>query len=137
MKPEFNFEIHDKGGEAKRFVWSLKGPSGGVHIWAQFSPDLGGIFGGKCYGGIEVHHKVKPYEHCPDEAPIKDCWLTGCDCWPDGSSLFFDEQLRPLVEDYEDDPERLTATMNAEMLSWYRSHLSRADFPELGAAGAS
>lgn len=128
VKPDFNFAIHEKDGR-KRPVWSLKGPSGGVHIWAQFHKDGERMFGERCYGGVEVHHPRKPYNHSPDDAPIKNCWLTGCDCWPDGSSLYFSERLQPLIEYYEPDWGKLTRTMNSELLSWYSTNLSRDDFP--------
>lgn len=130
MEPKLNFEVHEKEGR-KRFVWSLKGLGGGVHIWAQFLSPGETSFGERFYGGVEVHHMKKPYDDSPDDAPIKDCWLTGCDCWPDGSSLYFSERLQPMIEVYEDEPEKLTSLMNGELLSWYGRHLSRSDFPAM------
>lgn len=126
--PKYGFEIHEKEGRDKRLVWHMAGPSGGIHIWAQAAEFK--YLDERFIGGVEVHYKKKPHEHSPDEPPIKNCWLTGCDCWPDGSSLYFSENIAPMVEAYEDNPESLCDYMNGEMLSWYRSHLSRDDFPE-------
>ncbi len=95
---EYGYDVHDVGTDHVRYVWWLKGPNGATHIWGQKTPKP--MFGENFYGGIEVHYPEKPYDHCPDEAPIKGCWLTGCDCWPDGSSLFFSERLLPFVEDH-------------------------------------
>jgi len=76
------------------------------------------VFGEDFYGGIEVHYPKKPYDFEPDEPPIKDCWLTGCDCWPDGSSLFFSEELLPYVEDHHKGND-CTDIMNNFLLDWY------------------
>lgn len=118
---KYGFEAKDSDTPVKRFIWTLVGDKGGVHIWAQFSSDT--VFGTKCYGGCEVHFKTKPYEFYPDEPQHEKCWLLGGPCWHDGSSLYFDKNIRPMVEAYEDEPERITEFVNAELLSWYRSHL--------------
>ena len=128
---EYGFNVYGEGTKRERWVWWMKGPSGAIHIWAQFmDPDSPPAFGDACFGGVECHYPRKPYEHCPDEAPIKDCWLTGRDCWPDGSSLYFSERLQPLVEAARD-PKSLTEYMNVEMLNWYRRNISRDDCPPL------
>lgn len=133
-KPKFSFQRHYSEGQGDRLIWSLSGPSGGVHIWAQFARD-GEAFCGvdRCYGGIEVHHKKKPYDHAPEYAPVKNCWLTGCDCWPEGSSLYFEEMLQPMIEgvvSQGESPEIISSFMEGEMLDWYRQYLSRGDFKE-------
>lgn len=80
-KLKFDFRRHDSG----RLVWTCVGPEGAYHIWAQIiPPESRSALTDFCYGGIEVHYPSKPYDFSPDEPPIKDCWLTGCDCWPDG-----------------------------------------------------
>lgn len=92
----FNYECHKKGG-LSRHVWSVVGPKGGWHIWSQETPLTSPIWGAT-YGGVEVHHMKRPYGHSPEKAPIKDCWLTGCDCWPDGSSLQYEEFYKEIIE---------------------------------------
>lgn len=120
------FHENDRNG-GRWVAWSLVGDKGAVHAWAQFAPDaVRAITHERTYGGIECHFKSKPYEHYPTEAPIKDCWLTGCDCWADGSSLAYDK-LRPLVEDYADDIRKVDEFVYAELESWYRSHFGKEE----------
>jgi len=116
---EYGYQVHDRDEGNVAYVWWVKGPSGAVHIWGQKTPKP--MFGEDFYGGIELHHKVKPYEHMPDEAPIKDCWLTGCDCWPDGSSLFFSERLLPHVEDHHRGYDA-TSIMESYLFSLYSDY---------------
>lgn len=123
---DYKFEIHKKDGKQKRFVWSLKGPSGGVHVWAQFHENPTS-WGEKCYGGCEVHYPYSPYEHSGNEPHHEKCWLLNGPCWHDGSSLYFSENIQPMVESYEDEPEKITEYVNGELLSWYESHLSKHD----------
>ena len=118
---EYGFE---RNGDIprQRVIWWLKGEHGGCHIWAQFTvpnelnPD-------GFYGGIEVHHPTKVYEFLPDEAPIEECWLTGKPCWPDGSSLQFEERIKPMIRTALSDLRILDNFMNAEMLSFYRHNV--------------
>jgi hypothetical protein len=117
----FGYQVHNKDTDKVRYVWWLKGPKGAIHIWGQylkedsFGPD-------RFYGGIEVHYSSKPYDFAPDEAPIKDCWLTGCDCWPDGSSLFFEEHLKDDVL-YHHKGHNVDNYMNLHLEDWYNSKL--------------
>lgn len=77
-------------------TWWIKGPSGGVHVWARKAPLAG--FPTEWIGGVEVHHA-----HCPDNsgwfnqnAPSQsNCWLLNAPCWHDGSSLYFSERIAP------------------------------------------
>lgn len=122
---KYAFEKKDADKTERCFTWSLVGSDGGVHIWAQFMPEKSLILGERLYGGVEVHYRKKPYDHMPDNPIHEKCWLLNGPCWHDGSSLYFSEKLQPLIDDYFDDPERLTETMNAELLSWYKSHLNQ------------
>lgn len=120
---EYDFSETNENNR-KRWTWSLVGEHGGVHIWAQFCEASESAFGEKCYGGVEVHYRKPPYEHSEGTPHHEYCWLLEGPCWHDGSSLYFSEQLQPIIE-MTDRPERLTNYMNAELLSWYRSHLSK------------
>lgn len=113
----FNFSRHDNG----RLVWTCVGPKGAYHIWAQIvPPENQSALIDFCYGGVEVHYPSKPYDFSPDDPPIKNCWLTGCDCWPDGSSLQFEEQIKPMIEPVLDRPEVLNEFMYSEMAARYK-----------------
>lgn len=108
--------------ENGRFTWAIVGPAGAFHIWAQLvDKETASILHDTMYGGIEVHYKKKPYDFSPDEAPIKNCWLTGCDCWPDGSSLQFEEQIKPIIEHGIDNPEQFNDFMFCELRARYKS----------------
>ena len=122
---QFNFTVENEGEPRKRFVWSCKGEKGGVHIWAQFTEEP--ICGEKCYGGIEVHYPFKPYDFAPDEPHHDKCWLLDGPCWHDGSSLYFSERIQPMVESYEDEPEKIIEFINAELHDWYVSKLDLSE----------
>ena len=125
---DYDFQIHGAETPNRRFVWSLRGEKGGVHIWAQFAdPKVESLIGGRFYGGVELHYPHPPYDFSPEEPPVSDCWLLHGDCWPDGSSLYFSEHIAPMIRMSEDDPARITEWINAELLDWYRSHLEKEE----------
>lgn len=118
MELEYKFEIKDADTPNKRFTWSGVGEHGAVHVWAQFMEKPS--FGEKCYGGIEVHSKTPLYGE--NDPPSHDnCWLLNGPCWHDGSSLWFSENIQPMIESYEDDPEKLSPMIDSEIFSWYKS----------------
>lgn len=89
--------------------WALRGPEGGVHIWRRPSPDFGH------YGGIEIHSKKQLYDFDP-KPTHENCWLLGCPCYHDGSSLYFETNIKPLLELRADN---LTAMMRSILVDWY------------------
>jgi hypothetical protein len=92
-------EVHNPDTEIARYVWAVKGPRGGVHVWAQrVSEKAAQISGTRYYGGIEVH-RATPAEYDDPAKPSHDeCWLIGKPCWHDGSSLQFSEQVLPMID---------------------------------------
>ena len=72
-----------------RTDWAVIGPLGAVHFW-KFNnyPQL---------GGVEEHRKA-PADYQNGQPPShEDCFLLGCPCWHDGSSLYADTFF-PILE---------------------------------------
>lgn len=79
---------------SERHNWSLIGPKGALHFHASSTPN----YGTSC--GLEYHH-TDGETYRPDAAPDHiDCPLTGGRCWHDGTSLYANEHLWPLIEGY-------------------------------------
>ena len=47
--------------------------------------------------GLEMHYKIRPADLTGQESLTDKCWLTGVQCWGDGTSLYATERLYPLV----------------------------------------
>lgn len=74
--------------------WIVKGPLGAVHVWARkHSGDWNERFGKRYIGGIECH-SPKPQWDGQDVSCTK-CWILEGDCYHDGSSLQFCEDVEP------------------------------------------
>lgn len=63
---------------------------GAVEAWRTKSPVESTWTRSGYYGGIEVHYKNEP-EDASYMGHRESCWVTGGECWSDGSSLAFDE----------------------------------------------
>lgn len=116
---ELKYAYIPPAGDITRHMWTLVGENGGIHIWAEPTSDA--FRGEQFYGGIETHSKKRVYDW--DAAPShEDCWLLGCPCWHDGSSLYFSERIEPLIRNM---PTPFDAAvhefMNAILFDWYRS----------------
>lgn len=76
-----------------RHQWSLVGPEGGVHFTASFYSNT---VQPSC--GLEFHYTRTSGKYS-DEAPHHTkCWLTGEPCWHDGTSLYAEETMWPMIE---------------------------------------
>ena len=92
------YKVEPGSADIPFHTWWIKGPRGGVHIWARQSKLDG--WPTEWIGGVECH-----WAQCPDDSgwfksdsPSQaDCWLLDGPCWHDGSSLFFSEQIAPLM----------------------------------------
>jgi hypothetical protein len=87
-------------------VWTVIGRLGAMHFHVT---DMGEqwIIEHPSYerysGGLEIHYRSPP-DYMRDDAPSQDkCWLIGCPCWHDGTSLYASETLIPywLVEPHD------------------------------------
>ena len=75
-----------------RHMWQLVGPAGAIHFTASLTKG----YGPSC--GLEIHRRAP---QSVDEAPSQTkCWLLGCACWHDGTSLYAEEHLWPIIESY-------------------------------------
>lgn len=75
-----------------RHHWELVGPEGGIHFHASTTKGVGT----SC--GLEFHHAARA-NYDPERAPdhVK-CPLIGEPCWHDGTSLYAEETIWPMVE---------------------------------------
>lgn len=71
------------------------GEEGAIHFhFMKSSKGSQEIFGERYWGGIEIHSKKQMYDW--SEQPTSDnCWILGCQCWSDGSSLMATERYIP------------------------------------------
>ena len=119
-------EDHRPNTDRARYVWGVKGEKGGVHVWAQRMSDRAAkIFGTRYYGGIEVHRATPGQYDDPAEPSHTDCWLIGGPCWHDGSSLQFDEQVRPMIERFG--AENVASYCLSIARDWYRHHMGHEE----------
>ena len=73
-----------------RTDWAIIGPRGAVHFW-KFNN-----ISHNC-GGVEEHRK-EPADYQAGEPPREEnCFILGCPCWHDGSSLYADKFF-PILE---------------------------------------
>lgn len=88
LRLEYRFSLRD-GRE--RHDWNLIGEAGAVNVWAE--PATPG-YGDRWIGGVECHYAAAP-DHAAYCGHRENCWLLGKECWHDGSSLQFAEQIEP------------------------------------------
>ena len=117
----YAYQKSDKAGSA-RHTWSLVGPDGGVHIWAQEnSEDIALRFGDRYFGGIECHWPAGV-----DEVHHAECWLLKGPCRHDGSSLYFSERIGPMLSPDNIEGENIASYMQSELHDWYHSKIAGA-----------
>ena len=111
-------------------TWWIKGPHGGVHIWARLSKLDG--WPTEWIGGVECHWAECPENgtgwHKPDAPSHGDCWLLGSPCWHDGSSLYFSEHIAPWLPYPEgSDPHHVDhlphSIIGAILAEWFRDRI--------------
>ena len=109
-------------GEHGSHMWTLKGPKGAIHVWArENSPDWVAKWGDRFIGGVERHSPNPVYEH--DKEPNHEkCWLLGGPCWHDGTSLYFSENIEPMLGRGAPFNEGTHEYINSVMHSFYTSH---------------
>lgn len=109
MKYRCKYEYRNEFGNPKH-VWTCIGRYGAMHFhvtdmgekWAQeHGRDE------RFSGGLEIHYRTPP-DYMAEQAPSQDkCWLIGCPCWHDGTSLYAHETLIPMWRAAPDDHERM------------------------------
>ena len=75
-------------------LWSLTNDDGGIHISANLSEWRGSQ---EWMGGCETHY-ANPPDYMAGHGPSNEhCWVLGKPCWHDGSSLYFSENVAPML----------------------------------------
>lgn len=106
-------------GLFSRHLWSVRGPGGGIHIWANRRTEPCPWNGALYVGGIEVHSPVQMYDtQSPTPEP---CWLIGVPCYHDGSSLYFSENIARLLPENGLITEGLHEHIFSIAEDWYQS----------------
>lgn len=90
----FTYQAVVRGGNVTH-LWSLANENGGIHVSASLHPYLNG--NREWMGGAETHYIAAPDYMDPDKPSHQHCWVLGCPCWHDGSSLYFSENIAPLL----------------------------------------
>lgn len=73
------------------------GEEGAIHFHLMASSeDSQKIFGERYWGGVEIHSMTPLYS--AGEPTSENCWILGCECWSDGSSMLATEQYIPKWE---------------------------------------
>ncbi len=135
LKPdgcEMGYSVEPGFNDYPHHTWWIKGPGGGVHIWARKAPLEG--WPTEWIGGVEVHHA-----HCPDSsgwfdpgAPSQpDCWLLDGPCWHDGTSLYFSEWIAPRFRhpdaaDANDFDQLPHSFIGFELVDWFQDKVARS-----------
>jgi hypothetical protein len=121
--PEFRDHkyTYSKPYTAVRHQWELRAAGGGVHFHVALTKD----YEPSC--GLEFHHgpELRHLSGGGDGPPaIKDCWLCGGHCWPDGTSSYASETLWPQFKAHlaQGDHDSIFRTLEYE----WRKHVERA-----------
>lgn len=70
------------------------GEEGAIHFHLmESSEDSRKAYGERYWGGVEIHSKKALYDN--QMSISKNCWILGCECWHDGSSLMASERYIP------------------------------------------
>ena len=81
------------------YIYSLVGAEGAVHFHVtDYGEEFRKRHGDRYSGGLETHYRSPP-DYMRGDAPSQQrCWLLGCPCWHDGTSLYASETLIPRWE---------------------------------------
>lgn len=123
---EYKYDFQQ--GDRPCHMWTLKGPKGGVHVWARPNdPEWIAKWGEHFMGGVERHSPVPIYDWNDAEKPDHaDCFLLGGPCWHDGTSLYFSERIEPMIRGDQPFTEWTHKFVNNILLDFYESHFGEA-----------
>lgn len=108
-------------------MWSLANKDGGIHISANVTPFRGQR---EWMGGCETHYAKCPDYMDPDKPSHEHCWVLGAPCWHDGSSLYFSENVAPMLPSpWDTEPHHMATRHHKSVLSELR-YLHRIRFAE-------
>lgn len=91
-------------------TWTVVARHGAMHFHASdCGEEHAKKFGrdNRFSGGLEIHYRTPP-DYMANDAPSQDkCWLIGCPCWHDGTSLYASETIIPFWLVAPNDHERM------------------------------
>ena len=104
----YHKEITERDNFGKTYAWYLvhKEHRNGVHFHGMTRDKTSNLYAQDCnhFGfitlGIEMHSKNPLWS---EQTPISNCWVTGGDCYCDGSSMAAREELGHISPDGKDD----------------------------------
>lgn len=110
-------------------IWTLANEKGGIHVSAQISRFSTSEYG-EWLGGAETHYAAAPDYMDASKPSHEHCWILGGPCWHDGSSLYFSENIAPMLPPtWEKEPHRMADYHHDRVLSELR-YLHRIRFSE-------
>lgn len=115
-----------RGGRVMH-LWSLANEDGGIHISANIIDWQGSR---EWIGGCETHYAKCPDYMNPDVPTHEHCWLLGAPCWHDGSSLYFSENVAPMLPNPWDVSPHHMAERHHQAVSYELRYLHRMRFTE-------
>ncbi len=108
-------------------LWSLANDAGGIHISASISEFQGSR---EWIGGCETHYPKAPDYMDPNKPSHAHCWVLGTPCWHDGSSLYFSENVAPMLPNpWDENPHEMSKHHHDAVTSELR-YLHRIRFDE-------
>lgn len=106
MKYRCKYEYSKPWGNPNH-VWTVIGARGAIHFHVSDMGERKADAWDRYSGGLEVHYRSAP-DYMADQAPSQDkCWLIGCPCWHDGTSLYASETIIPFWLASPNDHERM------------------------------
>lgn len=106
----YTWEKHEKDGSMS---WFLRGPEGVAHVTVTRVPD-GMKTSCPYYGGIEFHRAPRPSDD--PEKICTECWVRGGPCVTEGSTLFMQEIILPVLGQEE--------RVRSRILAAYRTYFN-------------
>lgn len=114
-------------GKYLTHLWTLANEAGGIHISANIHDFQGSR---EWSGGCETHYVKCPDYMDPDKPSHDHCWVLGGPCWHDGSSLYFSENIAPMLPNpWKASPHQM-ASRHHDYVTFELKHLHRIRFAE-------
>lgn len=120
----WTYQAVNRGGRVTH-LWSLANEQGGIHISASISEFEGSR---EWLGGCETHYAKCPDYMDPGKPSYEHCWVLGAPCWHDGSSLYFSENVAPLLPNPWDVAPHHMADRHHDAVSFEIRYLHRLRF---------
>ncbi len=118
MKFRSKYEYTKRWGNPAH-TWSVVCAAGGMHLHiTDHGEEHGQKYGERYSGGIESHSRTPTSDTPPDH---DNCWLLGCPCWHDGSSLQASEYWIPLFLSDPNNHEMMLTQLEGHTSLYFRN----------------